>query len=85
MNHELVLQTMFIGYLFYQSIWDAACDRELLSYERQPRNQHDSSIVAVKKGSIVVGHVLRVVSTICSIFIWRECIIVCLNTLQTYS
>ena len=77
MDHEFSVQTIVRGYHIYQSIWDAACDGELLSCERQPGNLHNPSAVAVKKESTVVGHVPRVISTICSIFIRRGGTIVC--------
>ena len=86
MDHEFSVQAMVRGYHIYQSIWDAACDGELLNCERQLGNPHDISAVAVKKGSIVVGHVPRVISIICSIFIWRGSTIVCrVNGSRRYS
>ena len=86
MDHEFSVQAMVRGYHIYQSIWDAACDGELLNCERQLGNPHDPSAVAVKKGSTVVGHVPRVISTICSIFIRRGGTIVCrVNGSRRYS
>ena len=69
MEYEFFVQAMVQGYHIYQNIWDAACDGELLNCERYIGNPHDPSAVAVKKGTTVVGHVLRIISTICSIFV----------------
>ena len=77
MDHEFSVQTIVQGYHNYQSIWDAACNGELSSCERWPGNPHDPSAVTVKKGNTVVGHVPRVISTICSIFIQKGGTIVC--------
>ena len=72
MEYEFSVQAMVRGYHIYQNIWDAACDGELLNCERYIGNPHDPSAVAVKKGTTVVGHVLRIISTICSIFHVKE-------------
>ena len=47
------------GYHVYKSIWDAASDDDILPCEREIGNPHDPSSVAVKKGIVVVDHVLR--------------------------
>ena len=60
---------MVHGYHVYMSIWDAACDGEALPCDGEIGNGHDSSAVAVKKGSVIVGHVPRTISTVCSSFI----------------
>ena len=79
MEYEFSVQAicMVRGNHIYQNIWDAACDGELLNCKRQIGNPHDPSAVAVKKGTTVVGHVSRIISTICSIFICRGGVIVC--------
>ena len=72
------MQAMVRGYHIYQNIWDAVCDGKLLNNcERHIGNPHDPSAIAVKKGTTVVGHVSRIISTICSIFIHRRSVIVC--------
>jgi len=63
------MQAMVRGYHVYKLIWDAPCDNDILPCEREIGNPHDLSSVVVKKGTVVVGHVLRKISTICSIFI----------------
>jgi len=60
---------MVRGYHVYMSIWDAACDGEAFPCDREIGNGHDPSAVAVKKGGVIVGHVPRTISTVCSSFI----------------
>ena len=57
--HTFSVQAMVCGYHVYKLIWDAACDDDILPSEREVGNPHDSSTVAVKKGTVVVGHVPR--------------------------
>ena len=46
--------------------------------KRQIGSPHDPSAVTVKKETTVVGHILRIISTICFIFIRQgDVIIVC--------
>ena len=68
--HTLTMQAMVRGYHVYKLIWDAAaCDDDILPCEKEVGNPHDPSSITVKKGTVVVGHMLRKISTICSIFI----------------
>ena len=72
------------GYHEYKDIWDAAIDGLELPCEREPGNPRDTSAVAVVKrspgASIIVGHVPRLISMVCSIFIRRGGFIVCVVT-----
>ena len=61
-ENKFSVQAMVRGYHIYQNIWDVACDGELLNYEKQIGNPLDPSAVAVKKGTTVVGHVLRIIT-----------------------
>ena len=65
------VQSVVRGYHVYQSVWDAACDGKILLCKREVGNTHDPFSVAITKGTtgIVVGHVPRIISPICSIFI----------------
>ena len=45
--------------MYIKLIWDAVCDNDILPCEREIGNPHDPSSVAVRKGTIVVGHVPR--------------------------
>ena len=69
--HTFSVQSMVRRYHVYQSVWDAACDGKILPCKREVGNTHDPSSVAITKGTtgIVVGHVPRIISPICSIFI----------------
>ena len=69
--HTFSVQSMIRGYHVYKSIWNPASDGKILPCKREVRNPHNPSSVAVTKGTtgIVVGHVPRLISTICTIFI----------------
>ena len=56
--HTFSMQAMVRGYHVFKLIWDAACDDDILPCEREVGNPHNPSSVAVKKGIVVVGHVL---------------------------
>ena len=64
------------GYQGYKDIWDADIDGLELPCKREPSNPHDPSAVAVVKQSsgtsVVVGHVPRFISMVCSIFIYTS-------------
>ena len=68
---------MVRGYHVYQSIWDAANDGEELKCCREVGNIHDPSAVAIRKDSVIVGHVPRAISAVCSSFISRGGLILC--------
>ena len=52
----------------YKAIWDAALG-EQLRCQREPTNPHDAYSVAVLKSGVVVGHVPRRISSVCSLFL----------------
>ena len=85
------IESVVRGYHEYKDIWDAAIDGLELSCEREPGNPHDPSAVAVKRSAgpgtiVLVGHVPRLISMACSIFIHRGGFIVCVVTgLRQYS
>ena len=54
----------------YREIWDAAIG-EVLVCERDPHNVEDRYAVAVKKDDVVIGHLPRNFSRVCSLFIRR--------------
>ena len=66
-----VISSKVRGYHVYHHIWDALI-REELPCEREADNYADSSAVAVVQRRNVVGHVLRRISTICSLFCEEE-------------
>ena len=62
------VETVIRGYHVYKDIWTSTLG-EILSCRREEDNYHDRFAVAVVKGSDVVGHVPRKISTICSLFL----------------
>ena len=83
--HTFSVLSMVRGFHVYKSIWEANCD-EVLRCEREVGNPLDPSAVAVKKGTTIVGHVPRKISTICSIFIRQGGTISCMvNGSRRYS
>ena len=73
--YTFLIESVVWGYHEYKDIWDAAIDGLELSCEREPGNPHDPSAVAVTKrspgASVIVGHVPRLISMVCSVFICR--------------
>ena len=64
------------GYHVYQEVWVAAVGEELVC-EREPDNSHDRYAVAVKRTGIIIGHLPRKLSKLCSLFLRRGGIILC--------
>ena len=54
------------GYHVYQTIWDAVVG-ETLECRRQPLNEHNRYAVAVIKDDVIIGHLPRKVSRLCSL------------------
>ena len=71
-----VVEAMIRGYHEYKSIWEAEMG-EILACIREPSNVHDPYAVVVVRSSIIVGHVPRKLSSICSIFIQKGGTISC--------
>ena len=67
---------MVRGFHVYREIWEAS-EGEVLPCTREVNNLHYPFSVAVKKDSIIVGHVPRKVSAICSLFLKRGGSIMC--------
>ena len=64
------------GYHVYQHVWSAAVG-QVLSCEREPTNSRDRYAVVVKKDGVVIGHLPRKVSRVCSLFLRRGGTIQC--------
>ena len=77
--HTFSVQAMVYGYHVYKSIWDAACDDDILPCKREVGNPHDPSTVAVKKRTVVVGHVPRKISIHTTKIMRIECELICIN------
>ena len=56
------------GYHIYKEVWNAEIHEELRC-EREVGNHSNTFAVAVKKGTVTVGHIPRCISSICSIVI----------------
>ena len=67
------------GYHQYKEIWNASIG-EGLECQRETGNPHDVFAVAVLKSGIVVGHVPKKISSICSLFLRRGGAIRCTVT-----
>ena len=62
------IPSMVHGYHKYLHVWDAAIG-EILPCNSEDSNLHDPYTMAVKKGTITVGHVPKKISCICSVFV----------------
>lgn len=67
--------SMIRGFHIYHSIWKPFIEE--LCCMREMSNSQDLFAVAVMKGLIIVGHVLRKISSICSMFICKGGSITC--------
>ena len=67
------------GYHVYKEIWLAAIGKEL-ECDREPQNSCDCYAVAVKKSGVVIGHLPRKLSRVCSLFLRRGGVISCTVT-----
>ena len=90
MEFTFSIETVVRGYHVYKEIWNAAVDGTELPCEREIGNARDPFAVAIKKatptGNVTVGHMPRVISPVCSVFIRRGGIIVCVvNGARQYS
>uniref|UniRef100_A0A1X7UQN4 HIRAN domain-containing protein n=1 Tax=Amphimedon queenslandica TaxID=400682 RepID=A0A1X7UQN4_AMPQE len=84
---EFCCVSMVRGYHVYKTVWEAAVDGEVLLCKRETENGHDPYAVAVIRGNgIVVGHLAKKISVICSLFIKRGGVITCsVNGKRRYS
>ena len=56
------------GFYVYKNVWEPTIDKGL-SCESDIGNSHDTLAVAIKNSFEVVGHIPRLLSSICLIFI----------------
>ena len=56
------------GYHVYKEIWEAAVGEELVC-AREPHNSHDRYAVAVKREDVLIWHLPRKLSRLCSLFL----------------
>ena len=67
------------GYHVYQDIWRPEIG-DVLHCEREIGNSYEIFAVAIKNNTEIVGHVLRLLSSICSLYIERGGLINCTFT-----
>lgn len=79
MSSSFEVEAMVRGYHIYNDIWDASLG-EHLQCGRETGNPQDIYAVAVLKSGVVVGHVPRKISSICSVFLRRGGVIHCIVT-----
>ena len=85
MTTSYSIDTAVRGYHIYRDVWQPV-NGEVLQCERQTSNRHDPFAVAIKKNDVVVGHVPRRFSAICSLFLRRGGSITCtVNGSRRYS
>ena len=70
------VEAMVRGYHQYKEIWDAEVG-EKLECQRETGNPHDIFAVAVLKSGVILGHIPKKISSICSLFLWRGGVIHC--------
>ena len=70
---DLYLNSCVRGYHIYKEIWTPTINEEL-QCQRESGNIH---AVAIVKDKVVVGHIPRKISTLCSSFIRRGGLIIC--------
>ena len=76
MSFSFTYNSCVRGHHVYKAIWTPKLNEELLC-RREPGNKEDLHAVATMKDDVVVGHVPRKISTLCSSFIKRGGSIVC--------
>ena len=64
-------ETVVFAATTYTKRWWAAIGEEL-ECDREPENSSDQYAVAVKRSTVVIGHLLRKLSRVCSLFLRRE-------------
>ena len=76
MEEEFQRPCCIRGYHIYQEVWTAAVGEELIC-ERETHNSHDRYAVAVKRTGVIIGHLPRKLSKLCSLFLRRGGSIIC--------
>ena len=59
------------GYHVYNDIWEASVGEEL-SCQCEDGNSADPFAVAIKRSGVIVGHIPRKISSVCSLFLRRN-------------
>ena len=69
-------EAMIRGYYVYKDIWEAVLDEEV-PCQKELGNLADPFAVAVIRDGVVVGHVPKKISSVCSLFLQRNGSITC--------
>ena len=77
--NQFEVEAMVHGYHKYKDIWEATLG-ENLECQRENRNIHDIDAVAVLRSGVVVAHVPKKISSICSLFLQHGGSIHCIVT-----
>ena len=82
---EFECESCIRGYHVYKEIWNPTVGEHLIC-ERESLNPSDRYAVAVVKDDVIIGHLPRVLSQLCSLFIARGGTISCIvNGARRYS
>ena len=82
---EISTNTVIRGHHIYKEVWMPSMG-EVLQCEKEEGNSHDLYAVAVKKLDSIVGHVPRIILTLCHLFLSRGGSITCTVTgIRKYS
>ena len=68
---SFTVEAMIRGYHVYKNIWSSVLDEEL-PCQKETGNTSDPFAVGVLKDGVIVGHVARKISSICSLFFTKE-------------
>ena len=60
-----MVESCIRGHHVSKDFWDLVINKELV-YVQENENPHDPYAVAMKKGDLVVGHIPRNISAVCS-------------------
>ena len=79
-----VIDSCICGHHISNDFWTPLINEELVCAQ-ESGNPHDPYAVAIKKGSVVVGHVLRKISAVCSLFLRAGTITAIVTDSRQYS
>ena len=65
---QLVFESCIRGHHVLKDFWTPVINKELVCAQ-ESGNSHNPHAMAIKKGSLVVGHVPRKISAVCSLFL----------------
>ena len=65
---EFIIDSIIRGFHVYKSLWTPEIGKEL-STVRETANTHDRFAVAIRKGTLTIGHVPAEISKVCWFFL----------------